>query len=354
MKAFEGDFIWLSYGDMGEEHHVLIDGGVKACGEKYSEIIKMIANREQSIDAIILTHIDCDHIAGACEGIAKVKSEILQNVVKSIIFNASEDIHKEIRVRTSFGGYGVKEGIQFLEILEMKGIKERLKNEVFSGQVIPLDGGAVLKIISPGEKQLTQLFKKWENYEKSYEMVGYTSNSQEIKQNLKDLKITSMGTDSSVNNASSIAFLFEYKDVRGAFLADSKPSVCVEGMKKFDIKEPYPVDFIKISHHGSRTNTNLKLLKYLCTENYLLSTNGNCKKVPAKAVIAALIKNCEEKGKRKIFLYCNYAWWKTVYHNKYFTQEDKREYIDTKVLELHLLDKSGTSVKDGLILYGKN
>lgn len=87
-----------------------------------------------------------------------------------------------------------------------------------------------------------------------------------------------MGTDGSVNNASSIAFLFEYEDVKGAFLADAKPSVCVDGLKKFDIKNPCMVDFVKISHHGSMTNTNSKLLKWLCTKSYLISTDGNGKK----------------------------------------------------------------------------
>ena len=42
------------------------------------------------------------------------------------------------------------------------------------------------------------------------------------------------GIDSSVNNASAIALLFEYKNIKGAFLGDAKPSICMEGMKEFD------------------------------------------------------------------------------------------------------------------------
>lgn len=353
LKAFEGDFIWLNYGEKGKEHHILIDGGVKECGDKYAEVIERIAERNQTIEAIILTHIDCDHIAGACEGIAKVKSEILQKAVKRIIFNASEEIHREIEVKNTSGGYGVKEGIQFWEILEKKGIKEKLKNNVISGQIITLEGGANLKIISPGEKQLDDLFKKWEKYEQDHSPVGYTSNAEQLNQNLVDLKAVSMGTDGSVNNASSIAFLFEYEDVKGAFLADAKPSVCVEGMKKFNIKNPYIVDFIKISHHGSMTNTNSKLLKWLCTKSYLISTDGNSKKVPAKAVIARLLRNCEEEEKERICLYCNYDWWETVYCDKYFTKNDRETYIDSQILRVHLLEENGICLKDGLKIYGK-
>ena len=81
MKAYEGDFIWLSYGDSEKEYHLLIDGGIKECRERYADVIRSISAKGESIEAIILTHIDCDHIAGACEGIAKIDAEVLQTSV---------------------------------------------------------------------------------------------------------------------------------------------------------------------------------------------------------------------------------------------------------------------------------
>lgn len=128
MKAQEGDFIWLSYGDMEKEYHLLIDGGVKDCRERYADVVRSISAKGESIEAIILTHIDCDHIAGACEGIAKVDAGILQRTVKKIIFNASKKIHKEILVSKNSGEYGVKEGIEFCKIL-----KERI---IWFGNII--------------------------------------------------------------------------------------------------------------------------------------------------------------------------------------------------------------------------
>lgn len=353
MKAYEGDFIWLSYGESGKEYHLLIDGGVRECRERYADVIKFISTKEESIEAIILTHIDCDHIAGACEGIAKVDAEILQRTVKKIIFNTSEKIHKEILVSKNNGEYGVKEGIEFWEILKEKGIHDRIVERIIAGEIINLANGAILKIISPGKVQLEKLLDKWENYEKKHVLVGYSPNLEQIKQDLVDLMRVRTGTDGSVNNASSIAFLFEYQDVKGAFLGDAKPSVCMEGLKKFDVKDGYSVDFIKLSHHGSISNTNLKLLKRLSTVNYLISTNGHEKKVPSKVVIAKLLRNCQEENKSEITLHCNYDWWESQYHNKYFTQKDWQLYIDTGVLKISSLGKEGTIVKDGLILYGK-
>lgn len=353
MKAYEGDFIWLSYGDSEKEYHLLIDGGIKECRERYADVIRSISAKGESIEAIILTHIDCDHIAGACEGIAKIDAEVLQRTVKKIFFNTSEKIYKEILISKNSGEYGVKEGIEFWEILKEKGISNRIVERIVAGETINLADGALLKVISPGEKQLEKLLNKWEKYEKKYVSIGYSPNLEQVKQNLEDLMRTRMGTDGSVNNASSIAFIFEYQDIKGAFLGDAKPSVCIEGMKKFDIKNAYPVDFIKLSHHGSISNTNLKLLKKLPTVNYLLSTNGHEKIVPSKVVIAKLLRDCIEENKSEITLYCNYDWWESQYHNKYFTQRDRQMYIDTKVLKVSLLGEEGTKVKDGMILYGK-
>lgn len=45
MKAQEGDFIWLSYGDMEKEHHLLIDGGVKDCRERYADVVRSIVRQ---------------------------------------------------------------------------------------------------------------------------------------------------------------------------------------------------------------------------------------------------------------------------------------------------------------------
>ena len=99
---------------MEKEYHLLIDGGVKDCRERYADVVRSISAKGESIEAIILTHIDCDHIAGACEGIAKVDAGILQRTVKKIIFNASKKIHKEILVSKILENMGLKKELNFV------------------------------------------------------------------------------------------------------------------------------------------------------------------------------------------------------------------------------------------------
>lgn len=353
LKAFEGDFIWLSYGEEKAESHILIDGGTAECGEKYADIVNYIASRKEKIEAIILTHIDCDHIGGACAGISKVTPEILQGTIKRIFFNTCCDGINEIRVAASQGGYGVGEAVTLLELFKQKGLKERLIERSIAGDCVELDGGAQLKFISPGERELDTLEEKWESYLKKNEPIAYLSNLDQVNTNLDEMMKIKMRSDSSVNNAASLAFIFEYLDVKGAFLGDAKPSVCLKGLKTLMITEPYNIDFLKLSHHGSMGNTNSVLLRKFNTKNYLLSTNGNQRKTPQKAVVSQLLKNCINMNKDHISLFCNYDWWETTFSNQFFTKYDNIKYIDTGKLRLCVLETEPLNIRDGLVFYGK-
>lgn len=366
LPAEEGDFLWVSYGK-NKFSHILVDGGLEFCGYDYSKIINQINERGESIDALILTHIDIDHIQGAIKGISEVSSVILKKVVKHIFFNTCRGILREqkkkefskkyvedeIKTKKSQKGYGVGEAITFFELLVEKEIVDVLDDYIVSGREICLDGGALLKIISPGEKQLKALAERWEQYEKEEANIGYASNLEQTREDIEELKKDKLTYDSSVNNASSIAFLFEFETIKIAFLADALPSVCLNGLKKFDINGPCNVDLFKLSHHGSRSNTSDKILKILSTENYLLSTNGNGSSVPSKVMLAHLLKNAEENNKKTIQLLCNYSWWDSIYHDKYFTDKDKREYIVPKKIILTELDENMIKIKDGLEVYGE-
>lgn len=364
LPADEGDFLWVSYG-MKKKHHILIDGGMESSGEEYSQIVNRICQREETIEAIILTHIDSDHLAGAIKGISLLSKETLEAVVKNIYFNTSRgylrhegnDVAKEgyaedeVTVNVREEGYSVGEAIAFLELLKEKGIKDRLVDYVVAGQTIDFAEGASAKILSPDRKCLQGLSEKWENYRSKRQTFGYAPNLENVRKNLKDLMGEKLTYDNSINNAASIAFLFEYANSRIAFLGDALPGVCVKGWDLFKEEMGKKVDLVKISHHGSRSNTSDTLLKRLGTENYLLSTNGNDGKVPSKIVLAHLLKRAQVKDKKTVLM-CNYAWWELAYHGNYFTEQDQKEYLGKKLI-LEELTEEGLAVKDGLIVYGE-
>lgn len=298
LPANEGDFIWVAYGENEVYSHILIDGGTDECGEEFASIISIIDERKEKIEALVLTHVDYDHIQGALEGICRISNDILDRTVKRIYFNTYQGIHRnlkgtgeilessvciedQIRVNQNYKEYGVKDGIKFGELLSEKGLKDRLVDYVVYGQQAVLPNGATMRFISPGEKELIKFANEWEKYERENEYVQYASNLEMVKKNLADLMQEKLLSDSSPNNASSIAFIFEYHSIKLAFLGDAKPSVCLQGIKKINDADHFEVDLLKLSHHGSRSNTSDSLLKTIRTNNYLLSTNGHHKKVPS-------------------------------------------------------------------------
>lgn len=367
LPANEGDFIWICYGENEVYNHILIDGGTKECGEEYASIIKIIDERKEKIEALVLTHVDYDHIQGAIEGICRTSDDLLKRTVKKIYFNTCRGIRRNLKetgeflegsdcvedqicVNQNYKQYSVGDGIKFLDLLSEKGLKDRLVDYVVYGEQAVLPNDAIIRFISPGEKELIKFANHWEKYERENEYVQYASNLDMVKENLADLMNENLVSDQSINNASSIAFIFEYQSIKLAFLGDARPSVCLQGIKKINDADHLEVDLLKLSHHGSRSNTSDPLLKTIKTNNYLLSTNGHHKKVPNKVVLSHLLKNAGEKD---INLYCNYDWYNTEYHEKYFTLEDRKEFLDTKKLSLHLLDDQAIEIKDGCYIYGE-
>lgn len=367
LPANEGDFIWICYGENEVYSHILIDGGTKDCGEEYASIIKIIDERKEKIEALVLTHVDYDHMQGAIEGICRTSDDLLKRTVKKIYFNTCRGIRRKLKetrkfsegtdcvedqicVNQNYKQYSVGDGIKFLDLLSEKGLKDCLVDYVVYGEQVVLPNAAILRFISPGKKELIKFANHWEKYERENEYVQYASNLDMVGRNLADLMNENLVSDQSINNASSIAFIFEYQCIKLAFLGDAKPSVCLQGIKKINDADHLEVDLLKLSHHGSRSNTSDSLLKTIKTNNYLLSTNGHHKKVPNKVVLSHLLKNADEKG---INLYCNYDWYNIEYHEKYFTLEDRKEFLDTKKLSLHLLDDQALEIKDGCYIYGE-
>ena len=87
----------------------------------------------------------------------------------------------------------------------------------------------------------------------------------------------------------------------------------------------------------------------LTRQKYLLSTDGRNGKLPSKTMIAKLLCSCDTAT-----IYCNYSWWKKSGYSSFFTEEDRKKWIDTGNLKLIELSSENVSetVKSGLELYG--
>ena len=70
LPASEGDSLILSYGPdeiAGSLRHVVIDGGRKKTWPQLQAELSKIAARGETVELLLLSHIDADHIDGLLE-----------------------------------------------------------------------------------------------------------------------------------------------------------------------------------------------------------------------------------------------------------------------------------------------
>lgn len=309
LKAFNGDAIWISFLENDIPRNILIDGGIgntykttKGKQGELFEVIEFIKNNEESIDFLVLTHFDDDHIGGILRWLNKDKEAA--NLIKKVWFNSGKEIADmfqteenpdlEIEIVDVDDEFHTspKQGIKFENYLR--------DNKLWEGEIIEQGQeltlfGLKFKILSPNQDKLEELLKLYEK-QKDY----FTSGSEyDFNTSLKNFideesnPLFKFYEDNSVANGSSIAFIMEYEDKNFLFLADAHPSVIIEGLNKFGYNKDNPLnaEFMKVSHHGSSYNTNKELLEIIKTNSYIISSNATKHGLPNKRTIARIIND---------------------------------------------------------------
>jgi len=103
--------------------------------------------------------------------------------------------------------------------------------------------------------------------------------------------------DKSVPNGSSIALLLEYEGRRVVLAADSHTDVVKKGLDHH-FQLGVEVNLLKVSHHGSKYNTDRELLERLACRRFLICTSGKGHKHPDHLLIARLLA---DKGAPELF-----------------------------------------------------
>lgn len=357
--AKNGDSFLIS---MGTEHkkHILID-----CGyiDTYKKFIKSdlqhIASRGESLDLLIVTHIDGDHISGAIKLLSENNSEnfikineIWFNALEHLNFEKNEgmeleDSEKNILIQEIALGENYlkkinEEGISNEEISSKQGLTLRnlIKsgeynwNSMFHRKAISIEnrkslniGEITITILSPNEAKLQNLSNQWKKELKKKKLDfqfnenSYIDDAFELMQLTLDDKKTISSTpisltskrktledlfnqvspiDTSVTNGSSIAILLEAYDKKLLFLADAHPELLETELEK--LRYDY-FDLIKVPHHGSLQNMTDSLANILRSDKYLYSTNGKKHNHPDLAGIAKVILLQRQIKKRMFFNY---------------------------------------------------
>ncbi|MGV3685104.1 MAG: ComEC/Rec2 family competence protein [Daejeonella sp.] len=344
LKAFQGDCIHITLKDsLGHPRHILIDGGIgdtyrKMKGPKGKPVdgelkllIDQIKKKDQLIDLLIITHVDDDHIGGILGWFAaepdayKMISEVWFNSGKKIANWLKEKENEDVNRKFNDGSAlatSIKQGIDFGKYIYEKGIlSEKI---VIQGDTFE-KFGLKFKILSPNKKKLEKLLKEWKIKDPLLQTSGKPNDYlKTISQHIAD---DSFSEDNAFPNGSSIAFILSAGEKEFLFLGDAHPTVIVEGLDLFGYNEATPLiaEFVKVSHHGSKSNTNINLLTGVSCDKYVISTNGDENQHPHKQLLARILNRNPSCS-----LYFNY----TERMDIIFSPDDLVKYNKMKLLEV--------------------
>jgi len=307
LQAFNGDAIHINYKDeKGASKNVVIDSGPSSAYSKkgskgkavygdFFALITELKRKEEFIDLLIVTHIDDDHINGLLKWIKtdleadKLIGQVWFNSGKLIAKHLNEPENPELEIALTLDENfetSVKQGITFESYITDNGLF--LTEIIYAGK--ELDFGPLhFEFLSPNPQKLSDLLVLWKKEAPDYDTSGgrgdYTKTLKEL------LETDNFVSDTRCANGSSIAFILSYETKKYLFLGDSHPGVICEQLKKMNYNEsiPLPVEFVKISHHGSAANTCPGLLKFIASDHYILSTDGLQHGHPDKSLIARII-----------------------------------------------------------------
>jgi len=360
--AQNGDAI-LIYNSSDDPLAILIDGGYASTYQHHiSRDLKKLSEQGYSLDLVIATHIDADHISGLLRffrdngssespKIIEVK-EVWHNSLRSLAHSTLADDSRtsddeDLLVEINRRGYPlpIETTLEPAEISARQGCS--LATLLLSGEYRWNSGDGTrsinsadtsffefrpdvqLQVLSPSATRLEQLRGWWiralhrlgytgtigvnGTFDAAFEFLCASENihagirgeptllSDSVNRSLDEV----YQADDSVTNGSSISVIMEIGAFRLLFLGDSWAEDIEEALQLLP-KVTFPIvfDVIKISHHGSLHNTSAKLLELIDSPVYLISSNGGCHGHPDIEVLKAIV---DRPSGFKRHLYFNYT-----------------------------------------------
>jgi ribonuclease BN (tRNA processing enzyme) len=300
LPVFHGDAICLKY--LGEDstfHNIFIDSGFVSSYSIIQKEINEIIKVNEKIDLWIITHIDQDHIGGILAYMQK--SSI--NHIDEVWFNGENQVSFSNNNKISF-----KQGIKLSNYLKDNG-KLKVNYVCSNTQSINLFG-AELTILSPNEKYLKEFIERWPEENMIHSKNSpISAKANDYKVPIPELSKKAFLEDDRFEHRSCITFIFRAQGISILFLSDIIPSIIYESLVRlgYNKNNKLIVDYVKLSHHASKFNTNNELLSLIECNNYIISANGkNEYFLPHKETLSRILLNPERNSLEPIHFLFNY------------------------------------------------
>ncbi|MBB3274278.1 MULTISPECIES: AVAST type 1 anti-phage system MBL fold metallo-hydrolase Avs1a [unclassified Pseudoxanthomonas] len=320
--------------------YILIDAGYASTfHDEIAPDLSTLHHDGKHLSLAVCTHVDADHIGGMLEFIASNGTpgarriieidEVWHNSLRSLPTAAGvsdSDADQQLLEAIQRRGFQARaasppaaqpisahQGSSLARLLTQHGYRWNGGNGLQCVQAQPMpavqSGGVELHVIGPPIERLHALRRWWLSElrrlsykgsgqvsalaEDAYEMLlaSEAPASEEVMPvaagllgRLKDVYIA----DTSLTNGSSIAVVLQGEGTRLLFLGDAWADDVIAGLPE-EGGDRVTFDAIKVSHHGSRHNSNVDLLQRVDAPCFLVSSDGSRHGHPDFEVLAEIV-----------------------------------------------------------------
>jgi len=345
IQAEFGDSLLLQYGTAAAPRFILIDGGPKfTFTRSLHDSLKTIIAKPRKLDAVMLSHVDEDHIIGLLDLVAELRHQAANGL--DVTLTIAELWHNSFartvdpgggiqsRLRTILGASGAAQQMQvasasFLGIGEGNSLRLAALamglpiNPGFTDDLIIVDtagaprnfGNLSLQVVGPTQTNLDELADDWKTWLDTHE--------DEILSGGDPFAMTN--SDQSVPNLSSIMVLAKADGKTILFTGDGRSDHLLTGLRTAGLLPAaggsLHVDVLKLPHHGSNRNITKAFFKTVTADQYVASANGKDDN-PDLTTLIWLVEAAKDQGREVEIIVTN----KTLSTTKLLEEYPKDEF----------------------------
>lgn len=298
LRAKHGDALLLHHGTRTKPRLILIDGGpsgvypdaLRPRLEQLRAALKLDASTPLSIDLVMVSHLDEDHITGVLELMQKLRDQegpkpwdihrVWHNAFDDILGNTDASIasmngtmspaslNDVLAPEGSLVLASVGQGRDLRKLVDFFSLKG---NPPFNGLVMQghpkiTIGTLTLTVIAPDRKLLEKLQDDWDKKIRPI-LTRETAHKAEI----------AAYVDRSVYNLSSIVVLVESAGKRILLTGDARGDHTLAGLEAAGLLDTHGklhVHVLKCPHHGSIRDVAQDYFETIIADHYVISADG--------------------------------------------------------------------------------
>ena len=313
LKAGNGDSILIQH----DGYNIIIDGGNDS---KYLlEEVRNIYSKRESIDLLVITHHDDDHIKGIIDLLNLITIEWPENTnfIKKVIFNSPRLARGRLRP--------VTEGLlSYKQAHDVEGLLIRLDTDwtIYTDDSPPIIFSELtLRFLAPNKEDIKEYSENKGAFLTSDYRCDWNTPMHILERYIDDSSL-----DNSLFNRNSVVVSIDFPNKRTLLTGDITPSRFEQIVAKLVAENdglPVEFDYIKLPHHGSYRSLNKSIIQNIKCTNFIITTNSKRHFLPNKKTILKILQNSNRERTNRLDFMFNY---REAMTNLCITEKEKKDY----------------------------